>query len=321
MSDTSSQQSRIDDTERWESVPDELRKYDQWIVTENKKPIHPAEGWQKKSNQLSFDEARAEAVSADAELGFVFNEGDPFAVIDLDDVGFPPNHSREVTDIVEELSTYTEVSRSGSGLHIICRGQRLSERNHKGPLDQRGSIEVYDSNRQIVLTADLLGERSVIGEGGQFFRELQQEYLPEANDADTSTSAPQTDGTRRSISTEVQSKSDGDESGPSVRQIKRTIDAYAADGRDSAVRAKELWESSGAGTYPSTSEADLAFVSDLAFWCREDTQLMYQCIRRSTRYREKWDERRYADGSTYADGTIEKAIRTNSDTFSGRYVQ
>lgn len=319
MSDSNAQQSRIDDTERWNSIPDELRGSDQWVVTKDKKPIQPAIEWQKASNQLSFDEACAEA-GADAELGFALNEEGPFAVIDLDYVGPPTNHNREVMNIIETLSTYTEVSRSGTGVHLVCRGERLPEYKDKGPLDQCGSIEVYDSNRQIVLTADLLGDRSEIAEGGQYFRELQQEYLPESNEANSSTSAAQA-GTRQSVSIDVQSKSDSNESGPSVETVKRTIKAYAADGRDSAVRAKELWESSGAGTYQSTSEADLAFASDLAFWCREDTQLMYRCIRRSNRYREKWDETHYADGSTYAEATIEKAIRTNPDTFSGRHVQ
>ena len=321
MSEGSSQRIEVNSSGQWEALPDDLRNYDQWIVTKNKKPVHPAVGWQKQSNQLSFDKAREEAVSADAELGFVLNEGDPFAVIDLDDVGALSTHSKEVTDIIEKLSTYTEISRSGSGLHIVCRGERLSDRKHKGPLSQRGSIEVYDSNRQIVLTADLFGQLSTITTGGQAFRELQHEYLPKDDDTDTSASATQTGSTRQDVAIETQSNIGGSENSPSVDQIKRTIDAYAADGRDEALRAKDLWESSGAGTYESSSEADLAFASDLAFWCREDATLMYRCIRRSSRYRSKWDEVHYSDGSTYAEETIGKAIDTNYDQFSGRYVQ
>jgi putative DNA primase/helicase len=321
MSEDSSQRIEVSDSGQWEALPEDLRKYDQWIVTKNKKPVHPTSGWQKKQNQLTFDDAREEAINADAEIGFVLNGGDPFAVVDLDDVGPPSNHSREVTDIVEKLSTYTEISRSGSGLHIVCRGERLPDRKHKGPLSQRGSIEVYDSNRQIVLTADLFGQLSRITTGGQAFRELQREYLPVDDDADTSTSATETVSTHRGGSIRVQSNTGSNKNGPSVDQIKRTIDAYAADERDEALRAKDLWESSGARKYESSSEADLAFASDLAFWCREDATLMYRCIRRSSRYRSKWDEVHYSDGSTYAEETIGKAIDTNYDKFSGRYVQ
>jgi putative DNA primase/helicase len=240
-------------------------------------------------------------------------------VIDLDDVGSPSNHNKEVTDIIEKLSTYTEVSRSRTGVHVVCRGERLPEYKHKGPLTQYGSIEVYDSGRHIVFTGDLLGERSEITESGQFFRELQREYLPE--DDDTDTSATEEDKSEQSISIEIQSKTDNSENRSSVDQIKRTIDAYAADGSEQALRAKKLWESSGAGTYESPSEADLAFVGDLAFWCREDATLMDRCVRRSSRYRSKWDEVRYADGSTYGEGPISEAIQSNVDEFSGRYVQ
>jgi putative DNA primase/helicase len=182
-------------------------------------------------------------------------------------------------------------------------------------------MEVYDSNRQIVLTADLFGQLSTITAGGQEFRELQHEYLPKDDDTDTSASTTQTGSTRQDVAIETQPNTGGNENSPSVDQIKRTIDAYAADGSGDALRAKELWESSGAGTYESSSEADFAFASDLAFWCREDATLMYRCICRSNRYRSKWDEVHYSDESTYADETIGKAIDTNYDQFSGRYVQ
>jgi putative DNA primase/helicase len=318
MSRDSSRGTEINSNGKWQSIPDDIRNFDQWIVTKNKKPIRPVKGWQKKSNQFAFDEAREEAVKTDAELGFTLSERDPFAVIDLDDVGVPSTHTKEVTEIIERLATYTEVSRSGSGLHIICRDGVLPGYKHDGPLNQRGSIEVYDSNQQIVLTADQLEERSTITEGGRFFRELQQEYLPE--DDGTDASAAEADESGQTVSIETQSKAGGNESGPTVDQIKRTIDAWADDGSDAARRAKVLWESLGSGTYESPSEADLAFASDLAFWCREDARLMYRCIRRSNRYRQKWDETHHSDGSTYAEMTIERAIDTNIDEFTGRYV-
>lgn len=309
----------IDGTRGWGSIPDDLREYDQWVVSRNKDPIYPSSRWQKKSNQLAFDEARKTAVRVNGKIGFALNESDPFATIDLDKVGIPSDHNREVTEIIEGLPTYTEVSSSGLGVHIVCRGEHLPGYKHKGPLNHRGSIEVYDSNQQIVLTADQLGEHSTITEGGQFFRELQQEYLPEDDDTDTSATGGSKSG--QDVSIEALSKADGSENRPTVERIKRTIDAYAADGSDEALRTKELWESSGSGTYESPSEADLAFASDLAFWCREDARLMYRCIRRSSRDRQKWEETHRSDGSTYAEMTIEKAIDTNIDQFTGRYVQ
>lgn len=328
MSENNSRGGKPDDTGRWGSLPGDLKKYDQWIVTKDKRPIHPTKGWNKKSNQLAFDEAREEATKADAELGFALNEEDPFAMIDLDDVGRPANHTGEVTEIVENLATYTEVSRSGSGLHIVCQGEHLPGHKNEAPLNQRGSIEVYDSNRQIVLTGDLLEQRSTIVDRNKSFRELQQRYLPKKQtsqkngDADSLTSEARSDRSGRGISIELEPEADGSENGPTVDQIKRTIDAHAAkDEGDEARRAKKLWESSGELTYPSTSHADEALASDLAFWCRADAQLMYRCLRRSDRYDSGWEKTSTADGATYAELTFEKAIRTTYDTFSGRYVQ
>lgn len=319
MSENGSQVFEFDGTRRWGSIPDDLQKRDQWVVQEEKVPRYPSSCWKEEQNQLSFEEARKHAVSMNKGIGFILNEDGPFAVIDLDDVGTPSNHNREVTDIIEKLSTYTEVSSSRTGVHLVCRGERLPEYKHKGPLTQCGSIEVYDSGRHIVFTGDLLGGRSEITEGGQFFRELQREYLPE--DDETDPSAPEEDESDQSTSIEIESNADNSENRPSVDQIKRTIDAHTANGSKEARRAKELWENPGARTYDSPSEADMAFASDLAFWCREDATLMDRCVRRSSRYRSKWDEVHYDDGSTYGEETISEAIQSNIDVFSGRYVQ
>ena len=41
----------------WENIPQPLQNRQQWIVMEDKKPVKPASGWQKPSNQLSFEGA------------------------------------------------------------------------------------------------------------------------------------------------------------------------------------------------------------------------------------------------------------------------
>jgi primase-polymerase (primpol)-like protein len=39
----------------------------------------------------------------------------------------------------------------------------------------------------------------------------------------------------------------------------------------------------------------MALVADLAFWCKEDANLMDDWFRASHRMRSKWDEVHYAD--------------------------
>jgi len=78
--------------------------------------------------------------------------------------------------------------------------------------------------------------------------------------------------------------------------------------------------SSGSGTgntvgYDSQSEADMALCCLLAFWTGGDRTQMDHLFRQSGLLREKWDEVHYADGSTYGEKTIERAIATTSEFY------
>lgn len=68
--------------------------------------------------------------------------------------------------------------------------------------------------------------------------------------------------------------------------------------------------------YGSQSEADLAFCSYLSFWFGNDAGLIDQVFRGSGLFRPKWDIKHYADGSTYGQWTIRKAIEGNRETYT-----
>jgi len=53
----------------------------------------------------------------------------------------------------------------------------------------------------------------------------------------------------------------------------------------------------------------------LAFWTGGDRTQMDHLFRQSGLHREKWDEVHYADGSTYGEKTIERAIATTSEFY------
>jgi putative DNA primase/helicase len=63
----------------------------------------------------------------------------------------------------------------------------------------------------------------------------------------------------------------------------------------------QLYEGDISG-YPSASEADLAFINYLAWWCNYDTALVDSIYRQSALYRPKWDESR--GEHTYGEMTI-----------------
>lgn len=85
-------------------------------------------------------------------LGFVFTKDDPFTGVDLDKCRDPETGEIEpwALEIVEQLSSYTEISPSGSGLHIIVFGVL--------PPGKRkvGDVEMYDDLHYFTITGNLL---------------------------------------------------------------------------------------------------------------------------------------------------------------------
>ena len=298
----------------WENIPQPLQNRQQWIVMEDKKPVKPASGWQKPSNQLSFEGACRSASTSGGVPAYVLQAGDPFVVVDLDDTGPPYDSGPEVARIVNELDTYTEMSQSGTGLHLICEGTRLPNRSEKGQLEDHGQIEIYDSGQAIVLTGNQVWPFEGVNTGGKLLNEIQREYLPEQNGP--------VEPNEETPSVPLDEISNGS-TRISAKTIKRTLEEYAKDGSEAAQETLNRWNSRAGSAleFPSASEADLGFVAHLAFWCREDARLMDECFRESNRLRAKWDEKHYTDERTYGKGTIETAIRSNSDVFSGHYVE
>ena len=80
-------------------------------------------------------------------------------------------------------------------------------------------------------------------------------------------------------------------------------------------RFERLWKGSTAG-YSSHSEADMALCCHLAFWTGGDPVRMDRLFRDSGLMREKWDEVHFADGSTYGEKTVSRAV----DRVPGHYT-
>ena len=293
-----------------------LQERDQWVVTDGGGPFQPRLGWNNPDKQLSFSDAERLAREHGGGLAYALHPEDPFAIIDFDDVATNGSFTEEVLEIVEQLNTYTEVSRSGTGLHSVCRGTRLPERQESGPLSQQGKIEIFDAGQYVILTSEVFKSHRTIPshqDTKEIFRDIQQRYLPERSEP------VDPDDMEQSFDpTEISS----DLTGVSAQDIYRTINEYAKTGSPPAKRARDRWQSP-AGTpcgFQSASEADLSLCSDLAFWCRGDAALVKKCFEQSNRIRNKWDEVHYSDGRTYGDGTVQTAVQSTYDIFSGNYV-
>lgn len=81
-------------------------------------------------------------------IGFVFTKDSGLVGIDLDKCRNPETGETEAwaKAILNELSSYTELSQSGRGWHVVVKGSLPAGGNRKG------RVEMYDHDRYFVMT-------------------------------------------------------------------------------------------------------------------------------------------------------------------------
>src|SRR5262249_38419508 len=148
-------------------------------------------GREAKSNDPStwatFDEAlayhRLHPKSTDG-IGYVFSTDDPYCGVDLDKCRNPEADAIEPWALahIARLDTHTEISPSDTGVKLIVRGAKPSERC------SRGKVEMYDRERYFALTGHRLpGTPAEIGDRGEALAEVYRQVFepkkpdPEAN--------------------------------------------------------------------------------------------------------------------------------------------
>lgn len=220
-------------------------------------------------------------------VGFVLN-GDGLVAIDLDHAldadGNPAPWAHRIVDL---LDTYTEVSPSGTGLRLICRGDLPDGRR------KRGDVEAYSDKRFVTITGHVFGEHRPIRDAGDDLLDFHRRFL-----------GP--NGTRPAAGS-TSSDSTGSVSLDDSELIQRASEA--ANGH----LFSRLWSGGWTG-YPSQSEADQALCNLLAFWTGRDTARIDRLFRQSGLFRPKWD-RNAGGGQSYGQKTIAAAIAGCRETY------
>ena len=288
------------------NMPEELKQYKQWVCyrlepdPEGKKPrkvpVNPVTGKRAMVNTPStwsdFETAE-EAVSKYhlAGLGFVLTAEDDFVVIDIDHCFDAETKCLNdiAKDIISRQDTFMEYSPSGDGLHLWYRGTKP-----KGSCkNTKAGVEMYDHSRYMTVTG-----RHVEGSSSRITSHADS-VLQEIHDAffkkPGKTSRKKTTGNHGSLSDE------------DLLQLAQK----AANGK----AFSDLWEGKWEGSYASQSEADMALAAKLAFWTGKNEQQMDRLFRSSGLYRDKWDERHYANGNTYGQETIRRAVQQTTVTY------
>jgi hypothetical protein len=133
-----------------------------------KVPLNPRTGGKAKANKPetwgTFEEAmRFYKNSGCAGLGFFFSKKDPYVGVDLDGCRNPETGEVDprALEIIQRCNSYTEVSVSGKGLHIVVKGEL------PGGGKNQGGIEMYDNVHYFAMTGCLLPETNRVIEDRQ----------------------------------------------------------------------------------------------------------------------------------------------------------
>lgn len=290
----------------YDQIPQELRDLKQWglfklkWVPERKRntkiPFSAIDGDNAKSNDpntwTTFNHAIEELKlnSKDFDgLSFFFANG--YAGIDVDHVESDIMRYRQgdyedniVSEFMNVTRSYTEVSQSGTGIHIIFKGEIPGARRRKN------NIEMYDEGRFFALTGKSLGSNKTISKAD--INVLYDKYLAEKKVVPI-----------RNASTSLEPNNLSE-----FEIIKQAIESKSGE------NFKALMYGGWEKIYGSQSEADLALANYLAFWTGKDFGKMDAIFRQSTLYRHKWDEKR--GKTTYGVATLNKAINDTNNVFT-----
>jgi putative DNA primase/helicase len=264
-------------------APGELRTLDQFVCWREevrageptKVPYSVAGGKASTTNPKTW--APLDAALSHAEehgmsgVGFVFTEDDPFAGIDIDKCRDAETGEIEpwARKIVAAFDSYTEVSPSGTGLHIFVKATLPGPNNRKGPL------EMYESGRYFTLTGEHLGGTPTEIHERQDVLERLYQHVFKIEKASSATNGhkPQT------APLDV-----GDEDLLALAKQAKNGEKFS-----------RLWSGDTSDYAGDDSRADLALCSLLAFWTDGDTERMDHLFRQSGLMRDKWNRDDYRE--------------------------
>ena len=273
----------------WMRLPEELRQARQWCIAGPDKAPYMATATgeivrassTKPQTWKSFDEVASVASNLDgAGIGFVLTYEDQWTCIDLDVVngetqklkGQPIDQAKwttqaqieRFTKIVEMFDSYTEISKSGYGLHIWVRGRVGAGVKYDG-------VEVYSQERFMLCTGNVYKDRPV-----QYQQALLEKLVDEMR-----TMQGRAEGRNRFELVEIE------EEDTDMEIFERAMNAENGDKFRALCEATSCTgegDNKVHGTYtslgyPTQSEADLALMSIFTFYSKSNEQCrrLFRC--------------------------------------------
>ncbi len=297
----------------YERIPEELKSLPQWVGffrtpakdgKTTKKPVNVRNLYGASSTNPetwgTFEQA-VQAIGKMAKvgdsqgkiegIGFVF--APPYCGIDLDHVldAATGEWNRQALDIINTMESYTEISPSGTGIHIIYKGEIHKEWKCKknNALGSGSDIEMYQQGRYFTVTGNRFNDNDIASRE-TYAALIYKAYMNTGQDEQKTLSG--------------QSEPPKPKPKPLTMDDKDIIDK--AMNSSSGMKFARLFNGDTSDYDNDDSRADMALCNMLAFWCGRDFDMMDRIFRKSGLMREKWDRKQ--SGSTYGAITLRKAI-------------
>jgi putative DNA primase/helicase len=283
------------------SIPNELKRCPHWIVWRKEeregKPTkvpYQVNGEMAQSNNKrtwsTFHTAIHHYKKGGYDgIGFMFSKDDPYIGIDIDHCIQNGEFSSLADEVIEMMDSYTELSPSGDGVHIIVKGE-LPIQKGTGKKNPELGLEIYRSGRYFTFTGHSKNVNEIVERTDELAL-LFQKYLKEKESSVVKTVAKKDSNISNLSNFELWEKMFNSKNGQSIRAL------FEGDLINN-----------------DHSSTDLALCNHLAFWTDKDRFKMDSMFRESSLMRDKWDEQR--GELTYGEMTIENAISSTMSTIA-----
>jgi putative DNA primase/helicase len=314
-----------------DGIPAALRalpRWGNWMFTpdERKRPVVTAGGyWASKSKDEDWGpyDAAVEAYNRYLTsrnpyhgLYLLFTRDDGLLGIDSDHCIRPDGSIMPwALWIIEHIASYTELSVSGTGIHIVVEATPPWDNGQAYvtfhiALAHGAKVEIYYHTMGFAVT----GVRPALPDcvsvaanvvANQAGVDALYAWLVQQHGADGRSRRPRRQGEAHQPANPSPSMTDDEVI------LRARYDPRYAPGRFDALF--DHGDLSGQGG--DHSAADFALCCRLAYWT-QDVEQIDRIFRKSGLMRDKWDEVHFSDGATYGERTIENALADVSEHFS-----
>ncbi len=293
-------------TIQYKKIPQEMKNLPNWVCwkyedragKKTKTPHDPRTGGYAKSNDrktwADFETAAGQSIKYDG-IGFMLTAS-PFVGIDIDHCIEEGKIGTGAAEIIKKLGSYTEISPSGEGIHIISRA-----RIQDGKGRRLGPVEIYPGGRFFTVTGNTLP-------GYEEIKPAQDVIDSMVKDIDNKRKQPET------AKNKAHTAPIDIEDAEVIAKIRKSKQAAIFS---------SLYDQGDTSKYGNDdSAADIALMNILCFWTCGDEERMKKIFSASALgQREKWKREDYRkrtvmraladwDGIGYDPDAFKKAQKT-----------